>query len=176
MSTRRRRDELRGRLKWFLFGRVAVISCFLAMVAVVLSAHARASASTSRSASCCCIVAADLRLLSVCRRCCCRTRAGRPRSRTCRSAFDVLLVTGVILLTGGVDSPFAVPLQPADHQRRRAAVRRAARSSRAVARRSRYDGMLRRAGRQLAVGLAQPDAVRPAHRHARASPPTSPSA
>jgi hypothetical protein len=27
-------DELRGRLKWFLFGRVIVVSCFLAMFGV----------------------------------------------------------------------------------------------------------------------------------------------
>ena len=34
-------DELRGRLKWFLLGRFAVISCFLAIVAASYLQSAR---------------------------------------------------------------------------------------------------------------------------------------
>ena len=99
-------DELRARLKWFLLGRVAVISGFLAMVAIaylgsaaedfdvpvddLLLVVAAAYAFSALSA----ILLPHLR----------RTAAAFAYLQI---AFDVALVSGVIYLTGGADSPFA---------------------------------------------------------------------
>jgi PAS domain S-box-containing protein len=98
-------DELRGRLKWFLLGRIAVISGFLGMVAIAYLRTAterfdvpmndllRVVAATYAFSALSAIVLPHLR---------------RPAAFAyVQIAFDVLLVSGVIYLTGGVDSPFA---------------------------------------------------------------------
>ncbi len=98
-------DELRGRLKWFLLGRVAVISGFLAMVAIAYLRTAREHfdvpiddlllvvTATYAVSALSAILLPHLR---------------RPAAFAyVQLAFDVVLVSGVIYLTGGVDSPFS---------------------------------------------------------------------
>jgi two-component system, NtrC family, response regulator PilR len=98
-------DELRGRLKWFLLGRVAVISGFLAMVAIAYLGSGRdrfdvpidhllfVVAATYAFSALSAILLPNL---------------GRPAAFAyIQLAFDVLLVSGVIYLTGGIESPFA---------------------------------------------------------------------
>jgi two-component system sensor histidine kinase PilS (NtrC family) len=98
-------EELRARLKYFLFGRVAVISGFLVMVAIAylrtqrerfdvpVDDLLRIVAATYAFSALSAMLLPHLR---------------RPAAFAyVQLAFDVLLVSGVILLTGGVDSPFA---------------------------------------------------------------------
>ena len=98
-------DDLRARLKWFLLGRVAVVSGFLAMVAVAYLSTARERfdvpvdellrivAATYAFSALSALLLPHLR---------------RPGAFAyVQIAFDIVLVSGVILLTGGVDSPFA---------------------------------------------------------------------
>ena len=98
-------DELRGRLKWFLLGRIGVISGFLGMVAIAYLPSARERFDVPVSnllfvvATTYAVSALSAILLPHLRRLGGFTYA--------QIAFDVLLVTGVIYLTGGVDSPFA---------------------------------------------------------------------
>ena len=97
-------DELRGRLKWFLLGRVAVISCFLAIVAAsyLQSARERYDVPVQHLMLAVAVTYAFSALSAL----------FLPRVRQLRLftyvqiAFDVLLVSGVIYLTGGVESPF----------------------------------------------------------------------
>ena len=97
-------SELRGRLKWFLFGRVAVISFFLAIVAAsyLQSARERYDVPVQQLML---VVALTYAFSAV-------SALLLPHSRRLRLyavaqiGFDVLLVTGVIYLTGGVESPF----------------------------------------------------------------------
>jgi transcriptional regulator with PAS, ATPase and Fis domain len=97
-------DELRGRLKWFLLGRLLVVSCFLLMVAVGYLKRGTQDY----------IVSVNWLLFAV----------GTTYAFTLVSAlllnrltslrwfthtqvfFDVALITGVLHLTGGYDSPF----------------------------------------------------------------------
>jgi transcriptional regulator with PAS, ATPase and Fis domain len=98
-------DELRGRLKWFLLGRVAVVSGFLAMVAMAYLRTARERFDVPIDDLLRVVVAtyafsAGSALLV--------PHLRRPNAFTyVQIAFDVLLVSGVIYLTGGIDSPFA---------------------------------------------------------------------
>jgi len=98
------RDELRDRLKWFLLGRIAVISCFFGIVATSYLRVARerydvpiqqillAVAVTYAFSAVSALVLPHTRHLH--------------RFALAQIAFDVLLVTGVIYLTGGIESPF----------------------------------------------------------------------
>jgi two-component system response regulator PilR (NtrC family) len=97
--------ELRGRLKWFLLGRVAVISCFFAIVAAsyLQSARERYDVPIQQILL---AVAATYAFSAV-------SALMLPHSQRLRRfafvqiGFDVLLITGVIYLTGGVASPFS---------------------------------------------------------------------
>ena len=96
--------ELRSRLKWFLVGRVAVISCFLAIVAAsyLPSARERYDVPIQQLML---AVALTYAFSAV-------SALLLPHTRRLHAftyvqiGFDVLLLTGVIYLTGGVDSPF----------------------------------------------------------------------
>jgi transcriptional regulator with PAS, ATPase and Fis domain len=96
--------ELRARLKWFLLGRVAVISCFLAIVAAsyLPTARERYDVPVQQLML---AVAVTYAFSAV-------SALLLPHTRHLRLfafaqiAFDILLVTGVIHLTGGVESPF----------------------------------------------------------------------
>jgi transcriptional regulator with PAS, ATPase and Fis domain len=96
--------ELRSRLKWFLLGRVAVISAFLAIVAVsyLPSARERYDVPVQQLML---AVALTYAFSAV-------SALLLPHTRRLRAftyvqiGFDVLLLTGVIYLTGGADSPF----------------------------------------------------------------------
>jgi PAS domain S-box-containing protein len=98
-------EELRVRLKWFLLGRVAVISCFLGMVAFsyLRSGEERYVISVNRLLL---AVALTYAFSAV-------SALVLPRSRRLdlfthvQVAFDVLLISGVVFLTGGIGSPFA---------------------------------------------------------------------
>ena len=96
--------ELRGRLKWFLLGRVAVISCFLAIVAASYLQSARERYDVP--------VQALMLAVAVAYAFSAVSALLLPQTRRLRLyafvqiAFDVLLVTGVIYLTGGTESPF----------------------------------------------------------------------
>lgn len=98
-------EDLRGRLKWFLFGRVAVISGFLGMVALSYlgSGEERYVVSVNRLLF---IIAATYAFSMVSALVLARVNHLR-RFTYVQVAYDVLLITGVIYLTGGVDSPFA---------------------------------------------------------------------
>jgi two-component system, NtrC family, response regulator PilR len=98
-------DELRGRLKWFLLGRVAVISGFLAMVAIAYlgSGRDRFDVPIDRLLF---VVAATYAFSAL--SAILLPNLGRPAAFAyIQLAFDVLLVSGVIYLTGGIESPFA---------------------------------------------------------------------
>ena len=96
--------ELRSRLKWFLLGRLAVISCFLAIVAAsyLQSARERYDVPVQQLML---AVAVTYAVSGV-------SALLLPQIRRLRAfavaqiAFDVLLVSGVIYLTGGIESPF----------------------------------------------------------------------
>ncbi|MGE3497480.1 MAG: sigma-54 interaction domain-containing protein [Candidatus Binatia bacterium] len=100
----RSEDDLRHRLKWFLLGRVAVISCFFAIVAAAVLGGAHGRAETEHILL---VVAVTYAVSGV-------SALLLPRIRRLRGftlgqvAFDVLLVSGVIHLTGGLESPFGV--------------------------------------------------------------------
>ncbi|MGH7786248.1 MAG: sigma 54-interacting transcriptional regulator, partial [Candidatus Binatia bacterium] len=97
-------DEMRWRLKWFLLGRVAVISTFLGMLAASYLSNGEGYdglvdqiflvvAATYAFSGISAILVPHLRRLDA--------------FTFVQTVFDVLLVTGVIYLTGGIDSPFA---------------------------------------------------------------------
>jgi PAS domain-containing protein len=98
-------DELRARLKWFLLGRVAVISGFLAMVAIAYLGSGGQHFDVPVDDLLLVVVATyavsalSAMLLPYLRR--------AAAFAYVQIAFDVGLVTGVIHLTGGTDSPFA---------------------------------------------------------------------
>ncbi|MDX2169217.1 MAG: sigma 54-interacting transcriptional regulator [Deltaproteobacteria bacterium] len=98
-------SELRGRLKWFLLGRVAVISCFFAIVAAsyLQSARERYDVPVQQILL---AVAATYAFSAVSALMLVHTQRLR-RFAFVQIAFDVLLITGVIYLTGGVASPFS---------------------------------------------------------------------
>ena len=98
-------DELRVRLKWFLLGRVAVVTGFLVMVAVAYlrTARERFDVPVSDLLQ---VVAATYAFSALSAMLIPHLR--RPGAFAyVQIAFDVLLVSGVIYLTGGVDSPFS---------------------------------------------------------------------
>ncbi|MFN8642228.1 MAG: sigma 54-interacting transcriptional regulator [Candidatus Binatia bacterium] len=97
-------DELRARLKWFLLGRVAVISCFLAIIAAsyLQTARERYDVPVQQLLLAVAVTYAFSAVSALL-----VPHARRLRLFTAvQIAFDVLLVTGVIHLTGGVESPF----------------------------------------------------------------------
>ena len=97
-------DELRSRLKWFLLGRIAVISCFFGIVAVSYLQTVRERYDVP--------IQHILLAVAVTYAFSAVSALMLPHSRHLRRfsyaqiAYDVLLVTGVIYLTGGIDSPF----------------------------------------------------------------------
>ncbi len=98
-------DDLRGRLKWFLLGRVAVISGFLAMVAIVYlgSGRDRFDVPIDRLLFVVAVTYAFSALSAMM-----LPSLARPAAFAyIQIAFDVLLVSGVISITGGVESPLA---------------------------------------------------------------------
>lgn len=97
-------EDLRGRLQWFLLGRLAVISCFLGAVAVMYlrSGEAGYVVSVHRILF---TIAATYAFSMVSALVLRRTTRLRGFSHV-QIAFDIFLITGVILLTGGIDSPF----------------------------------------------------------------------
>jgi transcriptional regulator with PAS, ATPase and Fis domain len=98
-------NDLRARLKWFLLGRVAVISGFLAMVAIVYlgSGRDRFDVPIDRLLFVVAVTYAFSALSAIM-----LPSLGRPAAFAyIQIAFDVLLVSGVISITGGVQSPLA---------------------------------------------------------------------
>jgi len=97
-------EDLRGRLKWFLLGRLAVISCFLGVVGALLL-HSGEDGYVVPVQHLLLFIAATYAFSMV-------SALVLPRTTHLRGfahiqiAFDVLLITGVIFLTGGLDSPF----------------------------------------------------------------------
>jgi transcriptional regulator with PAS, ATPase and Fis domain len=97
-------EELRARLKWFLLGRVAVISGFLAMVAIAYLGAARGFDVPVSDLLVFVAAAYGFSALSAML----LGHLERPAAFAyVQIAFDVALVSGVIYLTGGADSPFA---------------------------------------------------------------------
>lgn len=99
-----RTERLRGRLKWFLFVRVVAVSLFLGALALLYlgSAHQRYATSLSLllfaiAATYALTIVSAVFLLRL-------TRLAA--FAYVQLAFDIALVTGVILVTGGADSPF----------------------------------------------------------------------
>ncbi len=96
--------ELRSRLKWFLLGRVAVTSCFLLMVAAAYLQTARERFDVSMQSLLLAVAltyafsAVSALLLPHARQ--------LSRFAYVQIGFDVLLVTGVVHITGGLESPF----------------------------------------------------------------------
>ena len=98
-------DELRGRLKWFLLGRVSVISGFLVMVAVASLRAGRDpfDLPLDQLLPIVMVIYAFSALSAIL-----LPHLRRPNAFAyVQIAVDVLLVSGVIWLTGGLDSPFA---------------------------------------------------------------------
>jgi DNA-binding NtrC family response regulator len=98
-------SELRDRLKWFLLGRVAVISCFLAIVAApyVWSARERYDVPIQHLMLAVAVTYAFSAVSALL-----LPHVTRLRHYTyAQISFDLALVTGVIYLTGGVESPFS---------------------------------------------------------------------
>jgi two-component system response regulator PilR (NtrC family) len=98
-------DELRGRLKWFLLGRLAVISCFLGIVAMsyLSSGRERYDVPTQHIMLALALTYGFSGLSAIL-----LPHLQRLQAFTCvQTVYDVLLVTGVIYLTGGMESPFA---------------------------------------------------------------------
>jgi transcriptional regulator with PAS, ATPase and Fis domain len=96
--------DLRARLKYFLLGRVAVISCFFAIVAAsyLQSARERYDVPIQQILL---AVAATYAFSAVSALMLAHSQRLR-RFAFVQIAFDVVLITGVIYLTGGVVSPF----------------------------------------------------------------------
>jgi two-component system response regulator PilR (NtrC family) len=98
-------DELRGRLKWFLLGRVAVISGFVAMVGIasVWAGRNPFDVPLDRLLLVVAVIYAFSALSAIV-----LPHLRRPGAFAyVQIAVDVLLVSGVINLTGGLESPFA---------------------------------------------------------------------
>ena len=147
-------DELRGRLKWFLLGRVAVISGFLVMVAIAYLRTARERFDVPVDELLLIVVATyafsalSAMLLPHLRRPArLRLRADRLR-RPAGHRRD--------LAHRRRRQPVRLSLQPADHQRRRAAVR-GRRAFAAVCSALAYDGLLAALAGNAAGVLAQPE-------------------
>jgi transcriptional regulator with PAS, ATPase and Fis domain len=98
-------EELRGRLQWFLLGRVAILSCFLAMVAALYLGFGEQGY----------VISIQRLLLAVAATYAFSLVSALLLRRTDRLRafahvqilFDVCLITGVVFLTGGLTSPFA---------------------------------------------------------------------
>src|SRR5262249_50502076 len=105
-AARSRIERLRGRLKWFLFCRVLVVSFFLGALALIYlgSGEQRYAVSVNLlllaiTATYAFTIVSAVFLL----------RLQRLLAYTAlQVGFDVVLTTGVILVTGGADSPFGV--------------------------------------------------------------------
>ena len=98
-------EDLRGRLKWFLLGRVAVLSCFFLVVAVGYLVRGEQGYLISINSLIAIVgLTYAVTLLSALL----IDRLDELRLFTfTQMAIDVLLITGAIYLTSGVDSPFA---------------------------------------------------------------------
>jgi two-component system response regulator PilR (NtrC family) len=96
--------DLTRRLKWFLLGRVAIISGFLGMLALsyLRSGEERFIVSVNRILLAIVVTYAFSILSAVLLQ---RIKDLRSYTRI-QIAFDTALITGVIYLTGGIDSPF----------------------------------------------------------------------
>jgi len=97
-------EDLRARLKWFLLGRVAVISCFLGMVAAAYlgTGQERYVVPVNRLL----LVIIITYVFSMVSAIVLRRVEQLSKFTHIQVAFDVLLITGVIYLTGGLESPF----------------------------------------------------------------------
>jgi two-component system, NtrC family, response regulator PilR len=105
-ASRSRIERLRGRLKWFLFCRVLVVSFFLGALTLIYlgSGEQRYTVSVNLlllaiTATYAFTIVSAVFLLRLER---------LLRFTALQVGFDVLLTTGVILVTGGPDSPFGV--------------------------------------------------------------------
>jgi two-component system response regulator PilR (NtrC family) len=97
-------ERLRGRLKWFLFFRVALVSCLLGALALLyLSSGEDRYAVSINLLLFAIVVTYGLTIVSAVS----LIRLGQLAAFTYgQLAFDVVLVTGVVFVTGGADSPF----------------------------------------------------------------------
>ncbi len=99
------RDELGARLKWFLLGRVAVLSCFFFVVAFGYLGRGEQGYLISIN-TLLFIVGLTYAVTMVS-----ALMIDRLEDLTlfsyCQVIIDLLLITGAIYLTGGIDSPFA---------------------------------------------------------------------
>ena len=99
------REELGAKLKWFLLGRVAVLSCFFAVVAIGYLGRGEQGYPVSIHSLLYFVgLTYAVTLVSA-------LLIDRLRDLTAFSyaqvGIDLLLITGAIYLTSGVDSPFA---------------------------------------------------------------------
>lgn len=99
------RSELSGRLKWFLLGRVAVISCFLCVVAIGYLGRGQQGYLVSINALLY-FVALTYAVTLVSALLIDRI-SDLVRFTYAQLAIDLVLISGAIYLTSGVDSPFA---------------------------------------------------------------------
>jgi two-component system response regulator PilR (NtrC family) len=98
-------EELRGRLQWFLLGRVAVLSGFLGMVAALYLGFGEAEYGVSVQRLL--FVVGGAYAFSLVSAVQLRRTMRLALFTHLQIAFDILLITGVIFLTGGHESPFA---------------------------------------------------------------------
>jgi two-component system, NtrC family, response regulator PilR len=98
-------EDLRDRLKWFLFGRVVIISCFLGTVALLYLRQGEDSYAVPVNRLL--FIVAATYAFSVVSAILLRRVSHLNGFAYAQVSFDVLLITGVICLTGGVASPFA---------------------------------------------------------------------
>jgi PAS domain S-box-containing protein len=98
-------EELRGRLQWFLLGRVAVLSGFLGMVAALYLGFGEAQYGVSVQHLL--VVVGSAYFFSLVSAVLLRRTMRLALFTHIQIAFDILLITGVIFLTGGHESPFA---------------------------------------------------------------------
>jgi two-component system response regulator PilR (NtrC family) len=99
-----RTERLRGRLKWFLFFRVLAVSCFLGALALLyLRVGEQRHAVSAGLLLFAIIVTYALTIVSAVFLLGLKRLAAFTYLQLC---FDVVLVTGVVFVTGGADSPF----------------------------------------------------------------------
>jgi len=98
-------EDLRGRLKWFLLGRVAVLSCFFLVVAIGYLVRGEQGYLISINSLIAIVgLAYGITLVSALLL---DRLSDLGLFAYAQMAIDVLLITGAIYLTSGVDSPFA---------------------------------------------------------------------
>jgi two-component system response regulator PilR (NtrC family) len=97
-------EDLRARLTWFLFGRVLIISCFLGTVALFYLRQGEESYAVPVNRLL--LIIAGTYGFSMVSAILLRRVKRLAGFSHAQIAFDVLLITGVIYLTGGLTSPF----------------------------------------------------------------------